>query len=225
MLHHKRNRRPHHVMRCDIQGFDNGAKCWPWYPGSNPKGEWEHDGDGTMVKQTGKAMPVQFAEYVSKQIAAFIKKEEFTSSGQRVIPPNEYVDAAKKWYCQEVGYTKQKEACGECWLAKHCSIRVEKYGMPATRTVGQVATAPARSATEGVARTTKAIAKIHRADRDAESAKLSANTRPGKGRSNAQEEKTNGNKAPKLGRKSAPRFGGATNPQPLAAIKTTIEEF
>ena len=111
----------------------------------NPKGEWEHDGDGTMVKQTGKAMPVQFAEYVSKQIAAFIKKEEFTSSGQRVIPPNEYVDAAKKWYCQEVGYTKQKEACGECWLAKHCSIRVEKYGMPATRTMGQVATAPARS--------------------------------------------------------------------------------
>ena len=213
ILHHKRNE-PYTIReRARIQGFPDdfvfyGAKL-------NPKGEWEHDGDGTMVKQTGKAMPVQFAEYVSKQIAAFINKEEFESSGRRVIPPNEYVDQAKQWYCQNVGYSVQKKACGECWLFNKCSIRSEKYQIGPR------------------AHTTSPVVEIPRTNQRISGALSAGNTRTRQGGLMPSAKKPNEIKAKNTDEKSVtnkktpsrdPRTGQSrkTVHQP---IETTIEEF
>ena len=69
-----------------------------------------------MLKQTGKCMPIQFCEYVSNQIACFIKGKKFTSSGKRLIKSNKEVDEAKRWYCKNVGYSNQSNVCKVCWL-------------------------------------------------------------------------------------------------------------
>lgn len=143
ILHHKRCE-PYTIReRARIQGFPDDFEFYGAV--LNERGEWNHDTNMHLVKQTGKAMPVQFATYVAGQVAAKIEKKEFTSSGRRVIPANEHVDEAKRWYCQEVGYADQRAACGECWLAQRCTIRTEKYGMPSlTRTLLPSAGSPPR---------------------------------------------------------------------------------
>jgi site-specific DNA-cytosine methylase/very-short-patch-repair endonuclease len=111
--------------RARIQGFPDdfifyGAVL-------NERGEFNPDKNVHMSKQTGKAMPIQFCRYVSSQVAAHILKEPFASSGKRLLNPNEFVDDAKRTYCETVGYADQKRACGECWLSAHCAIRTGKY--------------------------------------------------------------------------------------------------
>lgn len=89
-------------------------------------GTWDHARNSILVKQTGKAMPVQFGRYVARQIAAKIRGKTFEASGARLIKPNADVDAAKKWYCSEVGYSDQEAACDACWLKDACEVRREK---------------------------------------------------------------------------------------------------
>ena len=89
-------------------------------------GQWEHEKNIDMVKQTGKAMPIQFAEYVAKQIFAALNDKPFRSSGRRVIKPNDLVSEAKKWYCDNVGYSRQRDACAACWLSAQCAIKKRK---------------------------------------------------------------------------------------------------
>lgn len=113
--------------RARIQGFPDdfifyGTKF-------NEDGQWNHEKNLHMVKQTGKAMPVQFCRYVSQQVMAFIKGEEFKASGVRLLRPNADVDNAKRWYCENVGYSDQGAACGRCWLYDRCTIRSSKYGI------------------------------------------------------------------------------------------------
>jgi DNA (cytosine-5)-methyltransferase 1 len=142
-----------HYARCEpytirerarIQGFPDDFVFYGTI--LNDRGEWCHDWNQHMVRQTGKAMPVQFCTYVSEQIAAHIRGEEFTASRRRVIPANEHVDEAKKWYCANVGYSDQPKACDACWLAKHCAIRSEKYGIgdPTPMPRGRAARVPPR---------------------------------------------------------------------------------
>jgi DNA (cytosine-5)-methyltransferase 1 len=138
--------------RARIQGFPDDFVFYGTV--LNDRGEWNHDTNSHMVKQTGKAMPVQFCRYVSRQVAAKIKGEEFTSSGRRVMPPNEHVDAAKRWYCQEVGYSDQGAACSNCWMARRCEIRTGKYGIG----VAATATPDAAVATAGLRNTRKRTA-------------------------------------------------------------------
>jgi len=136
-----------HGVRCDpytirerarIQGFPDDFVFYGTE--LNERGEWHHY-ELTMVKQTGKAMPVQFARYVSRQVAAHVRGEAFEASGRRVLKPNEYVDRAKQWYCQEVGYSDQERACAACWMKDFCGIRVRKYGMaPVSRSASQPTT-------------------------------------------------------------------------------------
>lgn len=132
-----------HPLRCSpytirerarIQGFPDdfvfyGSKL-------NPDGTFNILKNVHMVKQTGKAMPVQFCRYVSKQIAAHCKGETFESSGERVLAPRAEISQAKQWYCENIGYSDQARACSNCWLYRSCSIRMRKYqiGEPA---VGQ----------------------------------------------------------------------------------------
>jgi site-specific DNA-cytosine methylase len=105
--------------RARIQGFPDSFKFYGIR--LNEKGEWNHDKNIELVKQTGKAMPIQFCTYAAKQIAAHISKKPWKSSGERFGKRNEYVDQAKRWYCQNVGYsTAPGRACSACWMAETC---------------------------------------------------------------------------------------------------------
>jgi len=86
---------------------------------------WEpYNSDGQRgIKQTGKAMPIQFCTYVADQIKAHINKTEFKTTGARVIKPNPKVDKAKEEFCQLSGYADQDRACKSCWKNQDCSIR------------------------------------------------------------------------------------------------------
>jgi len=126
-----------HNLRCDpftirerarIQGFPDDFIFYGTV--LNERGEWHHYADNmALVKQTGKAMPVQFARYVADQVATLIKGDQFQSTGQRILKANEFVDQAKRWYCSSVGYSDQAKACSQCWMATRCEIRREKYKM------------------------------------------------------------------------------------------------
>lgn len=164
---------PHfHPLRCypltvreraRIQGFPDdfifyGTKL-------NDQGEWTYDRNVHMIKQTGKAMPVEFCRYVSVVIAAAINNVPFESSGARILKPNPHVDTAKKWFCDNVGYADQERACGVCWLKDHCEIRVRKYGLGVllTQPVNQpVKKIKARTTTPLVqaAEATSAVSKV-----------------------------------------------------------------
>jgi DNA (cytosine-5)-methyltransferase 1 len=106
--------------RARLQGFPDdfifyGTKL------ANKKGEWDHDKNNDLVKQTGKAMPWQFNEYVGRQIKAHIEKKKFPeATNTRMIKPNDLVTEAKVWYCHEVGYSNQKAACVACWERDRC---------------------------------------------------------------------------------------------------------
>lgn len=71
----------------------------------------------------------------------------FESSGERLIAPNPYVDDAKRWYCDHVGYADQAHACAACWLYDGCTIRTTKYGIGTAR--GIAVPAAAEAATGG----------------------------------------------------------------------------
>jgi DNA (cytosine-5)-methyltransferase 1 len=125
-----------HALRCEpytirerarIQGFPDDFIFYGTI--LNERGEWDHDKNNHLVRQTGKAMPVQFCEYAARQVMAHCRGEEFASSGYRLLPPSEHIDDAKRWYCSNVGYANQRRACGSCWLFDQCVIRTEKYGI------------------------------------------------------------------------------------------------
>jgi DNA (cytosine-5)-methyltransferase 1 len=107
--------------RARLQGFPDdfvfyGTKLDEW-------GEWENDRDVSMVRQTGKAMPIEFNTYVAKQIMAHIKGVRFKTSKQRLITPNPWVNQAKTWVCEKGGgYANQEAACAACWLYKSCDL-------------------------------------------------------------------------------------------------------
>jgi len=82
----------------------------------NSKGEWGFYKNSNLIKQTGKFMPVQFCRYISEQIMAYMKGRKFKCSGRRLIKENQSISEAKKWYCENVGYSNQKLACKYCWL-------------------------------------------------------------------------------------------------------------
>jgi site-specific DNA-cytosine methylase len=78
-----------------------------------------------MIKQTGKFMPVQFCEYISKQIAAHIKGKKFKASGKRLLPSNSYIDEAKMEFCKGAkgGYSEQEKACLWCSSFEECTLK------------------------------------------------------------------------------------------------------
>lgn len=114
--------------RARIQGFPDDFIFYGLR--KNADGSWCHERNIDLIKQTGKAMPVQFCRYASSLVKYHILGETFKeATNERAIPPNELVSDAKRWYCQEVGYADQRSACGCCWLYSSCSIRTAKYGI------------------------------------------------------------------------------------------------
>lgn len=113
--------------RARIQGFPDdfifyGTKF-------DAKGKWEHNNHNMwMVKQTGKAMPIEFNAYIAKQIAAHIRGQKFKTSNKRFLRPDPYIDRAKQWYCSEVGYANQEAACKACWMKDTCTLPRKAIG-------------------------------------------------------------------------------------------------
>ncbi len=102
--------------RARIQGCPDD---FLFYPLDHTKNHIQYIG---VYKQLGKFVPVQFCTYVARQIAAHIQGQPFEASGERLIKPNPHIDAAKKWYCGNVGYgDNQERVCEVCWM-KNCSI-------------------------------------------------------------------------------------------------------
>lgn len=119
--------------RARIQGFpDDFVFYGTRLDEENGQRVWNHDANMHMVKQTGKAMPIQFCEYVSAQVMDAIQNGpghwlgDERATNARVIQPNEHVSRAKEWYCENVGYADQEAACQACWLARGCAIREAK---------------------------------------------------------------------------------------------------
>lgn len=85
---------------------------------------WEpYNSDGQRaIKQTGKAMPLQFCTYVADQVKHHIEGRPFPSTRKRVIKVNDKVSAAKLDFCDLSGYADQDRACEACWLRKTCHI-------------------------------------------------------------------------------------------------------
>jgi DNA (cytosine-5)-methyltransferase 1 len=113
--------------RARIQGFPDDFAFYGEVADSDLR--WDHYKNNALIKQTGKCIPLQFVKYASSQIAAHVNGEKFQASGLRVLPPNEHVDEAKRWFCNNIGYADQKRACASCWLSAGCTIRAVKYAI------------------------------------------------------------------------------------------------
>lgn len=121
--------------RARVQGFPDDFVFYS--EKVNDRGEWDHLKNLHLIKQTGKAMPVQFCRYASEQIMGHIRGISIPTSGERLLRSDSNIDSAKRWYCENVGYSDQEKACRNCWMEDSCSIRVEKYG------IGEPPTSPA----------------------------------------------------------------------------------
>lgn len=86
-------------------------------------GKWSHNNHNMwMVKQTGKAMPIEFNAYVAKHIVAHIRGEQSPATHQRFLKPDPHISNAKEWFCDNVGYSDQESACSSCWLYATCAL-------------------------------------------------------------------------------------------------------
>lgn len=110
--------------RARIQGFPDDFVFYHDKAGPEAR-VWEpYSSDGNRgVKQTGKAMPVQFCSYVMKQVAAHIKGTPFKASGERVLKANDKITEAKYQFCKISGYADQDRACNNCWKKNTCDLR------------------------------------------------------------------------------------------------------
>ena len=106
--------------RARIQGFPDDFIFYS--EKVDDKGEWCHEDNIVLVRQTGKAMPVQFCRYVSEQIRAHVEGRSFESSRSRIIKPHPHVDEAKRWYCENVGYADKEHVCSACWKSAACLV-------------------------------------------------------------------------------------------------------
>jgi DNA (cytosine-5)-methyltransferase 1 len=119
-IHNIRNE-PYTIReRARIQGFPDdfifyGTKF-------NKLGQWNHNTNPHMVKQTGKAMPIEFCRYVSVQIAAHIQKSSYETTNRRILTDYPGINSAKTWYCENIGYANQEQACNSCWLKEDCTL-------------------------------------------------------------------------------------------------------
>jgi DNA (cytosine-5)-methyltransferase 1 len=116
--------------RARIQGFPDDFVFYGTR--LNADGEWCHERNIDMIKQTGKAMPIQFNRYFAMLVRHRIEGTAFEeATNHRNLEPNPFVSEAKSWYCENVGYADQSAACGTCWLYASCRIRKDKYGIGA----------------------------------------------------------------------------------------------
>ena len=85
-------------------------------------GGWLCTKNNKMVKQIAKFMPVQFCRFVARQIADHINEKLSPPGSIRILKSNQYIDEAKKWYCNNVGYSDKHSVCQKCWLGHKCGL-------------------------------------------------------------------------------------------------------
>jgi site-specific DNA-cytosine methylase len=82
------------------------------------------------VKMTGKAMPVEFCRYATRQ---FVRKlegrnqphdEETGSRYYGNVP--ELISEEKEKFCRKIGYSNQDLACENCWHRQDCKVLRER---------------------------------------------------------------------------------------------------
>jgi len=87
----------------------------------------EKDKGNLGVKQTGKAMPVEFCRFAAKQFIAHLEEQNFDeASGSRFSIIPEEISREKEEYCKNFGYSYQEQACNTCWKKRNCLTRTEK---------------------------------------------------------------------------------------------------
>lgn len=121
---HPLARRPLTIReRARIQGFPDDFLFY--HDEEGPDREvWEpYNSDGQRgIKQTGKAMPLQFCTFVADQVKHHMEGKPFEATGHRVLKPNPKVDQAKQDFCVLSGYADQAGACSKCWLKETCTL-------------------------------------------------------------------------------------------------------
>lgn len=107
--------------RARIQGFPDD---FIFYGMQTRDGYWDHAKNTPLVKQTGKAMPVEFNRYIANQVRAHLEGvNQPEATGQRLIFPNPDVTQAKVDFCREGSYSNQQGACAQCWLNEGCAYK------------------------------------------------------------------------------------------------------
>lgn len=103
--------------RARIQGFPDDFVFHHDEAGPDRK-TWEpYNSDGQRgIKQTGKAMPLQFCTFVAAQVKAHILGDGWHQAPTRVIKPNDKVSEAKREFCRLSGYSNPEAAKRSCWL-------------------------------------------------------------------------------------------------------------
>lgn len=83
---------------------------------------------GSLIKQTGKFIPVEFCTFLTQQIKNFLEgtRGEGDYTQKRLINPNNYVDQNKYGFCQTVGYSNQGKVCEFCGSKKYCELVKQK---------------------------------------------------------------------------------------------------
>jgi DNA (cytosine-5)-methyltransferase 1 len=114
------------LERARIQGFPDDFVFYHNEEGPLAK-VWEpYNSDGQRgIKQTGKAMPVQFCKFVADQVKHHIEGKPFACSDVRVIKANSKVTQAKEDFCRQSGYSDQAGACKSCWHRATCPLFLE----------------------------------------------------------------------------------------------------
>lgn len=67
----------------------------------------------SLMKQTGKFMPVQFTTYLTQQIKDCLESRDGKVTDKRFLSENSYISEAKRQYCKNVGYSC-KQVCEFC---------------------------------------------------------------------------------------------------------------
>lgn len=110
--------------RLRIQGFPDDFILYGTKYSEEEPGHWDSHRNGNMTRQTGKAMPLQWARFISKQIAAYFDEgEHWEPTLHHYTPP--IVTEHKEILCRDLGgYGKmQDRACEVCWNCETCSVR------------------------------------------------------------------------------------------------------
>lgn len=113
--------------RARIQGFGDDFVFFHDTEGPDRK-VWEpYNSDGQRgIKQTGKAMPLHFCNFVAAQVQAHCQGKKFKATGQRVIKDNDQVSKAKRDFAEQSGYANPEAVAKACWLDEPPEYYAEK---------------------------------------------------------------------------------------------------
>lgn len=84
----------------------------------------EKDKGNIGVKQTGKAMPVEFCRFAIKEFIAHLEGKNYdAATGLRFSNIPDIISKEKEEYCKRTGYSNQDDSCNACWKKDTCFTR------------------------------------------------------------------------------------------------------